>query len=99
PAATAPGLRLAIVGTRLLIAKVRLPDVPPPGAGLTTVTVAVPAAAKSLAGIVAISCVLLTKAVGRGLLFQRTSELATKFDPLTVSVMPPRPAVADTGFR
>ena len=36
------------------------PEVPPPGAGLNTVTKAVPAVAMSPAEIVAVSCVLLT---------------------------------------
>ena len=48
------------VGTGLLTAvmvKVCAPDVPPPGVGLKTVTVAVPAEAISVAGIEAVSWV------------------------------------------
>ena len=55
PAVTAFGLKVVIVGAGLLIVNVRLFEVPPPGAGLTTVTVAVPAATRSLDGIVAVS--------------------------------------------
>src|ERR1019366_3042854 len=49
--------------------KARL-DVPPPGAGLTTVTVAVPFVAMSAAGIAAFNFEALTKVVARGLPFQ-----------------------------
>jgi hypothetical protein len=45
---------------RGLIANVSAFDVPPPGDGEKTVTCALPAAATSLAGIEAISCVGLT---------------------------------------
>jgi hypothetical protein len=57
-------------------------EVPPLGAGLKTVTVAVPAAAISAAEISAMSA--LTEpllVVGRLLPFQRTTEPATKFAP------------------
>jgi len=55
----------------------------PPGAGLKTVTAAVPAAEMSLTEIRALSWLLLKKVVGRSLPFQRTTELATKFWPFT----------------
>ena len=42
------------VGAGLFIVKVFPPDVPPPGAGLNTVTVAVPAVARFAAGMTAV---------------------------------------------
>src|SRR5262249_58418494 len=58
PAAALFGVRLVSVGTGFgaaVIVNVSGPDVPPPGAGFTTVTVAVPAVARSPAGILALS--------------------------------------------
>jgi hypothetical protein len=77
-------------------------DVPPPGAGLNTVTLAVPAAAMSVAGIVAVSWVLLTKVVVRFALFHLTREptapfTGTKPEPLTVRVKDGPPARAEFG--
>ena len=60
PAVAEEGLRLVVVGTGLsgtLIVKVWAFEVPPPGAGLNTVTLAVPAEAISAARIEAVSCV------------------------------------------
>src|SRR2546421_11473025 len=67
-------------------------EVPPPGAGLNTVTGAVPAVARSLAEIVAVSWVLLPYVVARSAPFHRTMDDATKFVPVTVSVKPGPPA-------
>src|SRR5204862_303049 len=50
-------------------------EAPPPGGGLRTVTLAVPAAAISLAEIVARSCVRLTNVVGRLAPFHWITEL------------------------
>jgi hypothetical protein len=72
PAATELGFRAVSVGEGLSTAKVCPPDVPPPGAGVETVTVAVPLAARSAAVICACSCVLDTKVVVRAQL--RSSE-------------------------
>src|SRR5207247_10549414 len=87
------------VGTGLVavIVNVTEPDVPPPGVGLNTVTAAVPVAAMSLAGIAAWSCVLLTNVVVRLLPFQRTTDDARKFVPVTVSVNAPLPTAAVLG--
>lgn len=49
PATTALGANVNAPGTGLLIGKLTVFDVPPPGAGLTTVTVALPVAAISAA--------------------------------------------------
>jgi branched-subunit amino acid transport protein AzlD len=100
--AVPPGVALegeskAAVGAGLLIAMVRAPDVPPPGEGLTTVIESVPAVAMSLAEIAAVNWVLLTKLVARALPFHCTTELETKFAPVTVSVNVAPPAVALEG--
>ncbi len=63
PAVAEVGLILERVGTGLLatcIVKVKAPEVPPPGAGLKTVTLAVPVVPMSDAVIAAVSCVALT---------------------------------------
>jgi hypothetical protein len=63
PAVAELGLRLVVAGTGLsdaVIVKLWALEVPPPGAGLNTVTEAVPAAAISVAGIAAVSWVALT---------------------------------------
>src|SRR5258708_39064518 len=77
--------------------KVRGLEIPPPGAGVNTVTSAVPATAMSLSEIAAWSCVPLTNVVGRSVPFQRTTEPATKSDPLAVSGNAAPPAVALAG--
>ena len=71
---------------------VRGADPPPPGAGVKTVTVAVPGAAMSAAPMEACSCVALKNVVGRFAPFQRTMEPAMNRLPFTVSVndAPPR---------
>ena len=60
PANTPDGEREVSAGSGLLMVKVRELEPPPPGAGLNTVTWAVPAAAMSPTGITAVNCVLLT---------------------------------------
>ena len=72
-------------------------EVPPPGAGEKTVTCAVPLTARSVAGIAAESCVLLTKVVGRLAPFQRTTDAATKPLPEATSVTPAAPVIAPLG--
>ena len=74
-------------------------DTPPPGLGLTTVTVAVDATAISLARIVAVNCEPLTKVVALALPFQFTTELVTKPVPFTVSVKPGVPGATDAGIK
>ena len=69
----------------------------PPGAGLNTVTCAVPAAARSLAGTLAVSCVVLTNVVVRLLPFQSTVEADTKPLPVTVRVKAGPPCEALPG--
>ena len=79
-----------------LTVNVNAPEVPPPGAGVKTVTEAVPTVAMSPAPIDACSCVALTKVVGRADPFHRTIEEDLKLLPLTLSVNdgPPETALA-----
>ena len=72
-------------------------EVPPPGAGVTTVTGALPCVTMSLAGIAAVSWPAFTNVVVRAAPFQRTSEVATKLLPFTVSVNAAPPAAALVG--
>lgn len=74
-------------------------DVPPPGAGLETVTLAVPGLAISAAAMAAVNCVPLTKVVVRFEPFHCTVEVATKLLPLTVSTKAAPNAVALFGLR
>jgi hypothetical protein len=77
-------------------------EVPPPGAGLTTVIVAVVGFAMSVARIAAVNCELLVKVVVRGLPFQSTTDPATKPVPVTVRLNAAPPGAAaegTTGFR
>src|SRR5207248_2550237 len=66
-------------------------EVPPPGAGFVTVMLNVPAVARSVTGIEAVSCVALMKVVVRAEPPKFTTEFVTKFVPLTVSVKTPSP--------
>ena len=82
-----------------LIVNDRLPDVPPPGAGLVTVTVAVPAVAISAAVIAAVNCVALTNVVVLAAPLNFTTDVDTNPVPLTVRVKAAPPAVALVGER
>ena len=81
-----------------VIVKFRAFDVPPPGAGLLTVTLAVPAVAMSLAEIDAVRLVALFRVVVRSDPFHRTVEPETKLDPLTVRAKPGLPARVEFGL-
>src|SRR5439155_593156 len=74
-------------------------EVPPPGAGVNTVTEAVPAVAMSAAVICAVSCVLLPNVVVRWPPFHCTMDELMKFVPVTVSVNAAPPATAVLGER
>ena len=93
---------LLIVGglpvTALIVNLIAL-EVPPPGAGLDTVTEAVPAVVMSLASIAAVTRVVETNVVTRLVPFHSTTELLMKFVPLTVSVKAAPPATAVVGFK
>src|SRR2546426_1163503 len=58
PAVAAAGLSPVVVGTGLVMVNVCGLEVPPPGAGVNTVTCAVPGPAISAAGIAAVNCVV-----------------------------------------
>jgi len=101
PAAVAlAGEMLVTVGTGLFAAmmlKVAGRDVPPPGAGLVTVTCTVPAVAISAAEMAALIWLALTKVVVRALPFQFTIELLIKFDPFTIKLNAGPPEVMLVG--
>lgn len=99
PAMDEAGLRPVVAGTGLLIKKVWVLDVPPPGAGVNTVTWAVPAVAMSAADMAAVSWVEDTNVVVRLDPFHWTTEPLTKPVPLTVSVKSDVPAIEDAGAR
>jgi hypothetical protein len=69
-------------------------EVPPPGAGLVTVTGTVPAEAMAAAGMAAVNCVALTNVVVRVVPPKLTNEVDTKFVPLTVRVKAEPPVAA-----
>jgi hypothetical protein len=81
------------VGFGLLIVNVSEFDGPPPGPGFVTITATVPALARSVAGILAVTLTLLTKVVTRAELFQRTVAPGTQFEVFKVSVKPAEPTV------
>ena len=72
-------------------------EVPPPGPGLKTDRLAVAGTVKSVARIVALNCVLLTKTVLRLCPFHKTVELLMKLDPVTPRLKPGLPATALDG--
>jgi hypothetical protein len=80
-----------------LMAKVRPLEVPPPGVGLFTATVAEPTEMRSDDRICAVSEVLDRYVVGTGLPFHKTCELERNCVPLTVRVNAAPPTVALKG--
>ena len=97
--AVAGAIEASVGPETALIVNDRLPDVPPPGAGLVTVTVAVPAVAISAAVIAAVNSVALTKVVVLAAPLNFTTDVDTMPIPLTVSVKAAPPAVALVGER
>ena len=96
--AAADGWMLDRTGAGLeVIAKDNPAEVPPPGVALTTVIVAVPAAATSATVMAALSCVALTYVVVRLLPFHWTCDDAMNPLPLTVSENAAAPASAVPG--
>src|SRR5437762_837502 len=77
---------------------VAAPDVPPPGAGVKTVTLCVPPLARSVAGSAAVSCVVDTKLVVRGTPLTCTTAPDTNLVPVTVSVNAALPAATLAGI-
>src|SRR6266850_3991819 len=97
PADVPVGDSVESVGEGLVMLNVCAAEVPPPGAGVTTVTDAVAAVARSAAGMAAVSCVALTKVVVRAAPFQRTVEPLPKLLPFTASVNAAPPTLALEG--
>ena len=97
--AVAGAIELSVGPETALIVNERVPDVPPPGAGLVTVTLAVPAVAMSAAVIAAVNCVALRKVVVLAAPLNFTTDVDTNPVPLTVSVKAAPPAVALVGER
>ncbi|HWW18376.1 MAG TPA: hypothetical protein VNY81_07150 [Candidatus Saccharimonadales bacterium] len=89
---------MVTTGIGLLIVKASALDVPPPGAGVATLTIAVPAAAMSAAVIAACKLVLEAEVVVRAFPFHCTVEADTKLAPVTVRVNAAPPATAELGF-
>jgi hypothetical protein len=84
-----------IVGTvlrPLVMVKFTGLEVPPPGAGLVTVTANVPVETMLEAGMAAVNCVELTNVVVGAAPPKLAIEATTKFVPLIVSVNAPPPA-------
>jgi hypothetical protein len=79
--------------------KARVAEVPPPGAGVTTLTGTDPAAARSAAVIAARNRLALTNVVVREAPPQRTTDEVAKPLPLTVRVRLALPAVIVAGDR
>src|ERR1700687_1909081 len=77
PAVVLFGESVVIVGIGLVTAKFIVFDVPPPGAGLVTVTGNVPTTAMSAAAIDAVICVALTKVVVLGFPLKFTTDADT----------------------
>jgi hypothetical protein len=97
PAAVDVGLSDVVVGAGFRMVNVSLFEVPPPGAGVITVTAAVPAVATSELRMVAVSVVLETNIVARGLPFQSTVDDEINPVPVSVSVKPGFPAIVEVG--
>src|SRR5207245_5855746 len=91
--------RTMVSGTATAIVNGKAVEVPPSGAGLNTVTCAVPGVRMSVARIVAWSSVVRRTVVGRFAPFQRTTELETKLLPFTFKTKPPVPAATMAGVR
>lgn len=89
---------VAMVGAGLLTVRVWAPDVPPPGAGLTTVIESVPPTAMSEAGTVTLMDVLEAKVVVNGTPLKYMVDEALKFVPMTVRMKDDPPAVTEAGL-
>jgi hypothetical protein len=98
PAGAQLGNRTLIVGTELGPALVTVKfiglEVPPPAAGLVTVTASVPVEAMLEAGMAAVNCVELTNVVAGADPPKLTIEAPKKLVPLIVSVKAAPPTTA-----
>src|SRR6185437_1496629 len=80
-----------------MIVNVRVLERPPPGADVVTATCDIPFAARSAAGITAMSCEALKKEVASGTLSNSTTELVAKPEPFTRICKSSPPAEVDEG--
>ena len=87
----------AFAGREIKVVKTTGEEVPPPGDGLTTVTLLLPRVWVSVIGTVAVSWFALANVVTSGEPFHRTTEVGTKFEPDKVSVKLGPPIAADAG--
>jgi hypothetical protein len=99
PAGVLAGDSVPATGGGAITEKFRFPDVPPPGAGVKTLTATLPGMARSAVVMAARSRVALTKVVWRSAPFQRTTDVAAKPVPFTVSVKAAPPTVTLVGDR
>jgi hypothetical protein len=81
----------------LVIVKFTAFEVPPPGAGLVTVTPSISTEAIAVAGMAAVNCVALTNVVVAAIPPKLTIEAAMKFVPLIVRVKAALPTAALLG--
>ncbi len=98
PAVIDVGAISAVVGTGLSMVNVCTFEVPPPGAGLTTVIESVPAVVISAAVTVAVIDELEIKVVARGDPLKSAVDEAIKFVPLIVTVKSDPPAMVEVGL-
>jgi hypothetical protein len=98
-AVAALGAMLVVIGAAFATVKGSALELPPPGAGVVTVTTIWAAVARSAEVISTLSWLGLTNVVVRPLPFQFTRELELKFAPVTVSVNADVPANTESGER
>jgi hypothetical protein len=96
-----PAVTVCVVAVLLKVKSVTLnvvpADVPPPGAGFTTVIVAAPPVEISDVVTAAVSCVALMNVVVSEVVLNFTTEPFTKFVPFTVNMKAAPPVIADVG--
>lgn len=97
PANTLVGLTLPMAGTGLFTVKSTDADVPPPGAGFTTVNFPTVPFARSLTVSVALRLDADPNVVATGVPFHCAAELAMNPEPLIETDMLAEPAIADGG--
>src|SRR5262249_27545587 len=88
-----------MAGAGLLMVNWTAVEVPPPGAGVVTVTLATAAVAISAAAIEAVSCVPFTKVVAFAAPLKFTVEVVAKPVPFTVRTKAGPPTMALVGDR
>ena len=99
PARAEAGFKEAITGAGLLIVKFVAGDKPPPGNGLKTATLNVPANAISEASNCTLSCEVEIIVVVRSVPLILTLESGRKLLPLTSTVVFAAPAMTADGFK